>query len=136
MKHRGVFYLGLLILVIPLISSSVGPNPNKADRYSESYSTETDRDAVAFDKPDEASEYYLLKRSPDGHSPIPIRRYLDAIDHMNRMPQYSTASRTRLPSVREMRTTSIEPQSLGSWTALGPGNIGGRTRALLIDPVD
>jgi len=136
MRHRSAFYLGLLIFVIPLISSSIGPRRDQADRLFESSWRETDKETIAFDQPDEASEYALLKRSPDGHTPIPVRRYLDAIEHMNRMPQYSTASRAALPSVRDMRVASIEPQSLGSWTALGPGNIGGRTRALLIDPND
>src|SRR5262245_10788209 len=136
MSHRSAFYLGLLISVIPLISSSIGPNRDQADHLFEPSWRETDAERVAFDQPDEASEYALLKRSPDGHTPIPVRRYLDAIEHMNRMPQYSTASRAALPSVRDMRVASIEPQSLGSWTALGPGNIGGRTRALLIDPND
>jgi len=28
----------------------------------------------------------------------------------------------------------IAARTLGTWTALGPGNIGGRTRTLLIDP--
>src|SRR5215475_3105786 len=136
MSHRSAFYLGLLIFVIPLISSSIVPNRDQSSRLFESPWRETDRERVAFDQPDEATEYYLLKRSPDGHTPVPVRRYLDAIDHANRMPRYSTATRTRLPSVRDMRVASIEQQSLGSWTALGPGNIGGRTRALLINPND
>jgi photosystem II stability/assembly factor-like uncharacterized protein len=37
------------------------------------------------------------------------------------MPAYSTATKTRGPSLQ-------------GWTFLGPGNIGGRTRALVIDP--
>src|SRR5262249_23199025 len=117
MKHRSAFYLGLLIFVIPLISSSIGSNREQANRLFEPSWREIDREGVAFDQPDEASEYYLLKRSPDGHTPIPVRRYLDAIEHSNRMPQYSTATRTGLPSVSDMRLASIEPQSLGSWTA-------------------
>jgi hypothetical protein len=133
MNHRSAFYLGLLILVIPLIGSSTTHRSNEAH---EAFSGEIDLERIAYDQPAEASEYYLLKRSPDGHSPIPVKRYLDAIAHGERMPQYSTASGTRLPSIREMRTTSIEPLSLGTWAALGPGNIGGRTRAFLINPVD
>src|SRR4030095_3145319 len=132
MNHRSAFYLGLLILVIPLIGSSARHRSNEA----EAFSGNIDLERIAYDQPAEASEYFLLKRSPDGHSPIPVKRYLDAIAHGERMPQYSTASGLRLPSAREMRTTSIEPQSLGTWTPLGPGNIGGRTRAFLINPVD
>src|SRR5215471_9227840 len=131
MKHRRLFLPGLLLFVIPLIGSSITSEQNQTE-----YGATGEIDRIAYDQPAEANEYYLLKRSPDGHSPIPVNRYLDAIERGNRMPQYSTASRTRLPSIREMQTTSIATQSLGAWTALGPGNIGGRTRALLINPID
>lgn len=93
-------------------------------------------EAVPFDKPAEANEHFLLKRSPDGRTPLDVQRYVDAIEHSKRMPQYSTANRSILPSQRELQAASIEPESLGAWTALGPGNIGGRTRALLINPND
>src|SRR6476659_1450396 len=94
-----------------------------------------EKQAVAFDEPAEADEFFLLKRSPDGQ-PIQIQRYLEAIEHMKRMPQYSTADRTRLPSLGEMQAAGVGPEALGAWTPLGPGNIGGRTRALLINPTN
>ncbi len=73
-----------------------------------------------FDTPDEAQEFYRLKRAPVGQQAIPVERYIAADDQMKLMSLYSSA------------TNSFAP-TLGSWTPLGPGNIGGRTRALVID---
>jgi hypothetical protein len=83
------------------------------------------------DDPAAAGEWFILKRSPDGVSPIPVDKYIDALNHMKGMPRHSTATRTLAPPA------AIAPSAvLPAWTSLGPGNIGGRTRALVIDPVD
>lgn len=87
-----------------------------------------------YDQPAEAENYFRLKRAPDGQSAIPVERYLTAVNHIERMPQYSSASNSFLPSRQDMSAASLDPQALGVWTQLGPGNIGGRTRALLIHP--
>src|SRR5262245_8260220 len=130
------FPVAFAVVLVSLIT--VSDSPHKIDLTTSRgsfYSTHIlDEEPVAFDQPAEAQEYFLLKRSPDGHTPIPVKRYLDAVEHMNRMPQYSTADRTTLPSIQELQAASIEPAALGAWTSLGPGNIGGRTRALLINP--
>ena len=126
-----------MVLAVLLIAASVSFYKSESKARGEfAFSADVAKKAVAFDQPEEASEFYLLKRSPDGHSPVPVQRYLDAIERVKRMPQYSTAARTALPSLRELQVASIEPNALGTWTPLGPGNIGGRTRALLINPTD
>src|SRR5262249_10541518 len=56
-------------------------------------------------------------------------RYLAAQAHLERMTQYASAQ-GRFFTARE---AEAQP-SLGAWTPLGPGNVGGRTRALVIDP--
>ncbi len=64
------------------------------------------------DQPQEAMDWYLLQRT--GGAPI----------------DYSLYEKARTEK-------SVMPQAIGdvnSWTQLGPGNIGGRTRAILIDP--
>ena len=81
---------------------------------------ESDREIRPFDTPDEAQEFYRLKRAPIGQQAIPVERYLTADDQTKLMAQYSSA------------TNSFAP-NLGTWTQLGPGNIGGRTRALVVD---
>ncbi|HEY2994770.1 MAG TPA: PA14 domain-containing protein [Methylomirabilota bacterium] len=83
-----------------------------------------------------ALDYFLLKRSPDRVSPIPVEKYTDALEHMKQMPQHATSTG------RTLKPMAADPQGaataaiLEGWTPLGPGNIGGRTRALIIDPVD
>ena len=90
-----------------------------------------------YDQPREAAEFYKLKRVPVGEKEIPVEKYLQAKEQMREMRQYSSAENRFLPSRAEMenspqREANIE--ALGNWTSLGPGNIGGRTRALIIHP--
>src|SRR5262245_8259333 len=73
-----------------------------------------------FEAPNEAQEFYRLKRAPVGEQAIPVERYIAADDQMKLMGLYSSA------------TNSFAP-ALASWRPLGPGNIGGRTRALVVD---
>jgi photosystem II stability/assembly factor-like uncharacterized protein len=90
------------------------------------------------DQPGEALEFYRMKRAPIGEVAIPSERYLRALDAMRTMPQHSTARQTVLPSRADLAARGLsvvtDAASLGSWTPLGPGNIGGRTRVLVIDP--
>jgi len=86
-----------------------------------------------FDEPEEAQEFFALKRQPVGQTTVPVERYQTAFEAMKRMPRRSTRTGVTLPSAPEdanARATAI----LGSWTPLGPGNVGGRTRGLVIDP--
>jgi len=82
-----------------------------------------------FDSPAEAREFYRLKRAPRGKGPIPVDRYFKAINHVKKMPAYST----RLNRFLSGFEGSYAPV-LGQWTSLGPGNVGGRTRALVVNP--
>ena len=83
-----------------------------------------------FDKPAEAQEYYRAKRAPVGETAVPVERYLSAQRQMRNMSVYSTASDLMGPA----GMTASATQALGTWEELGPGNVGGRTRALVIDP--
>ena len=121
-------------------SENAGSVPKKrgADRLSRMKESAKDegRGLERFDEPDEAQEFFLFKRSPDKKSPIRAEAYLKAREHAERMPGYSIASGARLPSKRDVKLSGIEAASLDGWTQLGPANIGGRTRALLIDPAN
>src|SRR5438270_4510427 len=70
------------------------------------------------DSPDDAAEF-LRQERVIGKGPVPGERYL-------------TAHRR----LRNMRTVAQHPAavSFGTWQSLGPGNVGGRTRALVIHP--
>jgi hypothetical protein len=137
MKSRAVRMPAMLLLSLSLIITTISLDKSET-RIGQGSRFSADRleeeELKAYDQPAEANDYFWLKRSPDGHSPVPVERYLEAIEHMKRMPQYSTADKAVLPSLKELGSASIETEALGAWTPLGPGNIGGRTRALLINP--
>ncbi|MBL8167193.1 MAG: putative Ig domain-containing protein [Acidobacteria bacterium] len=82
-----------------------------------------------FDEPAGAAGYFLTKRLATGMKDLPLERYASARAQMARMRQYSTALGKYLDGTPGQL-------ALGNWTSLGPGNIGGRTRALLINPAD
>jgi uncharacterized protein (TIGR03437 family) len=75
-----------------------------------------DADASPLD----ALHYYLLKRLPEGATELSPDWFVQAQRHIALMP--------RLRLTAEAAAASL------SWTQLGPGDIGGRTRSLLINP--
>jgi photosystem II stability/assembly factor-like uncharacterized protein len=87
------------------------------------------KNPIGEDKPGEAAEYYALKRqgAADPHA-----RYAAARQRMQTMARYSSSSDTLSRSSRPIATDA----TLQPWTFLGPGNIGGRTRTLIIDSDD
>jgi uncharacterized repeat protein (TIGR01451 family) len=103
------------------------------------------------DQPDEAMKQELERRLPTGAKELPVERYFEAQEKIKQMPRYSTSQGQSLPSEAETGEgdtgllqrmlglpTSVGATSgiLGTWQSLGPGNVGGRTRALIIDPVN
>lgn len=82
----------------------------------------------AYDEPDLAARYYAEQRLPEGEDVDPTELYERAREHMRRMPRYSARHGAYLT------TSKGTGGLLGSWEFLGPGNIGGRTRALVIHP--
>lgn len=88
----------------------------------------------AYDSPAEAAEFFRLKRLPAGANHLPIEKYFEAQEQMRLMPQYSTATARHLPPRAAMNKQELE--SLPAWTPLGPNNVGGRTRALVIHPAN
>ena len=87
---------------------------------------------IPEDEPGSADAYYAMKRQGAAN---PHERYAAARERMRRMERYSTvdaAGSSAGPSASDDR----RPAFPAGWTFLGPGNIGGRTRVLIIDPVD
>lgn len=72
------------------------------------------------DDPGEAAEYYAMKRAG---SDDPVRSLALAREQMRAMRRIST-------------NAEASERPFGTWRFLGPGNIGGRTRALIIDSND
>ncbi len=97
---------------------------------------------LRYDESDRAEAHFRLKRAPAGETAVPVERYFQALEQMRDMRQHSTVRNTFLPSRAELAEKGISSataadtaSTLGAWTSLGPGNVGGRTRTLVIDPV-
>src|SRR5258706_554903 len=105
--------LALLVLLLGVRCSLFAPHPVR---------THSDpQRAIHEDSPDAAAQYFAMKRGlTNGFNPHPL--YDAAREQVER----------RSPIVAESATGPL----VGVWTALGPTNIAGRTRALLIDPVN
>ncbi len=93
-----------------------------------------------FDQPAEALDFYWSKRSPDG-SPFDITELQEAAVEAESLPLFSTAARTVSPGGTRAVSVPLTSSTLtgsatgtfsDAWQPLGPGNIGGRSRALLI----
>jgi hypothetical protein len=110
----------------------------------------------SYDDPSKAAEYFHLKRAAPQKGTriadlqVPYQKYVVAIDKIFRMPQYSTRLNRSLPSrfalshlgkfasvqktlVQGLAEVSVAGETPSTWAPLGPGNIAGRTRALIID---
>lgn len=76
-----------------------------------------------------AREFFLRSRLPEGETVIPIDRYLAARQHIANMPAYSIARGAMVDANSSARIVSGN-----NWASLGPGDFGGRTRSLVMDP--
>ncbi len=92
-----------------------------------------------FDEPAAAQDAYLEERSPNvvrrrGQPPVaePINgeRYLRAKAAAERLPRITTTGSGLPPEGAPANDFA------GPWQQLGPGNIGGRTRQVVVDPAD
>jgi len=130
----------------------------RSPRLAALFNGEEDLDGERFDQPREALEWYLQKRLPKGEKVLPVERYFQAKEKVKRMKRFSTAHGKNAPSQAESNDAEEifeDPQfpggtggagagdgsastsgALGTWQSLGPGNVGGRTRSLIIDPVN
>ncbi len=103
-----------------------------------------------FGDPDQAELFYvssrtgpIITRGPNRTvepRPLSPQMYFEGLEHIAKMPRYSTATGEVLPSLVPPGTRISDPfevfpsNAVGNWTNLGPSNQGGRTRALIIDP--
>jgi hypothetical protein len=130
----------------------------KNPRLATVFKGESDNELERFDQPREALEWYLQKRLPKGEKQLPIERYFQAKEKINHMKRFSSAKNKSLQSSFDAGDANSDfndgdgefpngtggggagdgsastSGALGTWESIGPGNVGGRTRALLIDP--
>src|SRR4051794_6314874 len=89
-----LFVVSALLFISFLIYTPEMSVSRKGDRdggMPQSWAS-SEKERESYDQPDEAAEFFRRRRIPPGESEIPIERYLTAIDHIKRMPQYSTAA--------------------------------------------
>ncbi|MGH8246469.1 MAG: WD40/YVTN/BNR-like repeat-containing protein, partial [Gammaproteobacteria bacterium] len=131
--------VGIILIGCALVIASVSID----EKISETELEEADGEArERYDKPGEAAQFYRLKRLPEGETEMPIERYLVAQEKMRDLPIYSSVHNRLFPSRRALMSSAPDiepalstlPTLLDGWKSLGPGNVGGRTRALLVHP--
>ena len=80
-----------------------------------------------FDQPQESQDFFVMKRAPGGVGPLDYSLYGSAAAQARQNQQY-------VLNTGQVLSGSAGP--VGNWTFLGPGNVGGRSRALVIDPTN
>jgi hypothetical protein len=124
-----------VLLGLPLIDSEMGRKARPLAGVHSEKRTDAQKGLAPGDRPEDAEQFFRLKRAPGGSGDVPVERYLAAMKHAKTMRQHSTREDRFYPSEKELaRDGQQELMSLGSWQQLGPGNIGGRVRAILINP--
>ena len=86
-----------------------------------------------------ARERFRLLHLRSASGPAPVSRRVRAVQHQDSLRVRQSATRVAgVPVGQITAPAALAPPSAGvqqdNWTALGPNNIGGRTRAILIDP--
>ncbi len=127
---------GIIVIGCALVIGSVCLHEKRSETALEEAGGES---RERYDKPGERAEFYRFKRLPEGETEMPIERYFIAREKMRELPIYSTVHNHLFPSRHELMSSAPEletapPALLDGWKSLGPGNVGGRTRALLVHP--
>ncbi len=149
MRSRNVFFIALFGLTFAWLAAPVQAdqpppqqlgNQSLTDQQTAGKWIPPNRIPKPFDEPDGGMEYYQMKRQPAKGGPDPAAAYRLAQVQMKLMPLYSAHLGSELPSVTESsglaKAMAISMRALSTWEHVGPGNIGGRTRALVINPND
>jgi photosystem II stability/assembly factor-like uncharacterized protein len=116
-------------------SSFAGVKPDKVvmkePEADDQEAADAEQDGTA-----ESEEFLRHMRMPGGGSLDP-QRYLSARRHAEAMRHYSISEGRFVTDRGGLKADSLSaPKDLASsgWVSLGPGNVGGRTRSILINP--
>ncbi|MGJ8662765.1 MAG: WD40/YVTN/BNR-like repeat-containing protein [Marinicella sp.] len=91
---------------------------------------ELSKPAAAYQR----QQYFLDKRLPGNMDQLPMDPYREAINSMANQVVFSTQSGRVLNQAEKKQSKAQLANTAWEW--LGPGNIGGRTRALLFHPTN
>jgi hypothetical protein len=122
--------LALLACLLPALLACTVTTPTSPRRP---YEVE---ERKSFDDPDFADEFARFKRLGGRSELNSPKLYEEAQNALRAMPAYSVALDREQPSLAERASLqeAAFDTTLSRWSWLGPGNIGGRTRTLVIDP--
>ncbi len=98
-------------------------SPLVLEAFARKYKKLRTRGPKRFDQPQEAAEFYLAQRLAPGQAGLPWQ-------HLRTELTKIQARERRLGGPR----APASPGDIVGWRAIGPGNIGGRTRAIVFDP--
>ena len=87
-----------------------------------------------YDQPGAAHAFFYEKRLGSVPTVDPRHEYQQARRHMQSMQGYSTRRQQLLNPKAFAVKAAASTLNLDTWEVLGPGNIGGRTRVMVIDP--
>ncbi len=76
-------------------------------------------------RPDDAGRFYLQQRLAAGQEELPMEHLRARLDEI----EFREAARAA-------QRTGSNPGGIQGWQSIGPGNIGGRTRAIVFDPTN
>src|SRR5688572_19957207 len=118
----------LLVLLLPAMLACTVTSSPKRPSYEE--------ERTPYGAPDMADEYARLKRLGERTDLNPPQLYERAQDALQSMRAWSVTLDRERPSLAEraFAREAAADRTLARWSWLGPGNIGGRTRTLVIDP--
>ena len=119
------------------VATTTPPGVSPPEVFELADAVAPEHDELEGDGPEEAEEFMRRVRLPGG-GPLETDRYLSARRHAEGMRHFSIATGRFVTGRGGLRANSLSaPKDLtGGWVSLGPGNVGGRTRSLVINPVD
>ncbi len=119
------FRLFLLLTLIAGTSCVRRPQTASVAPPMPAEAVDDDDDDGDSDDATRAIEFYMMRRVVPGETILPLDRYKLAREHTRQMPAVS------LPAMSNKLVAAVAGNA---WESVGPGNVGGRTRSLVINP--
>lgn len=140
----GAFMIGMTGLLLAGYLLQEYPNPSTVERKNERLVNDTIKSAATMDganaalvrfgknwkstrveppfKPLEATRFFMEQRLAPNATELPLEHF------------HAQLGDVRIRQQQAISRGAASPGGILGWTWLGPGNIGGRTRAIVIDP--
>ncbi len=115
-----------LLMGLTLLAVGCTDSANQATNSAADFSRPIVKDPKPADNPQAAARFFLDQRLGPGHDRYPFGHLRTVLDEL----------RSREAAAGKAAAGGFKAGGLDTWAELGPGNIGGRTRAFAIDPLD